>query len=63
MTARLDDEAQTLYLNNLIEAGYKILYSTSHFGKAYIWLKAPDGSALMERVPPALLETTEESNE
>jgi hypothetical protein len=47
----IDAEAQRMYLQALLDRGYKFLFKTWKFGKPYVWVKDSTGHIFLERVP------------
>lgn len=44
-------DAQSAYLNLLLESGCKFLFRTIIAGKEYVWVKDKYGQIFLERVP------------
>ena len=51
MTDTIDADAQRLYLQALLERGYKFQTRTWLFGKPYVWIKDTTGKLFLERIP------------
>lgn len=40
-------------LTYAIKVGHKVLYTVEHFGKEYVWMRDPEGTLYMEKLPDA----------
>lgn len=49
--AKMDDEAVSIYLGLLIQAGCKVQSRTTLFGKDYVWMEDKYGQTFLERLP------------
>lgn len=47
----IDAEAQRLFLQVLLDKGYKFKWRFWLFEKPYVWITTPDGKWFAERIP------------
>lgn len=47
----MDNEAQEVYLQMLLDRGYRAKYITTLFGKDYVWMTDQHNTWFLERVP------------
>lgn len=47
----IDAEAQKMYLQALLDRGYKFRLRTWLFGKPYVWITDTTGKWFLERIP------------
>ena len=46
-----DRETQLIYLQTLLNNGYKFKFRTHLFGKDYVWMEDVNGTVFLERIP------------
>ena len=47
----MDNNTQLVYLQMLLDRGYKFKFKTELFGKSYVWMEDTHGTVFLERVP------------